>query len=210
MSGYTPKLVTGVWVGFDQPRTILPNGFAADIAVPIWAKFMKAATTGDKPEWFTPPTGITTATVCRMSGKLATEGCQTVDVVNEQGQLERRSMVYTEYFERGTEPTTYCELHPTRNAFDKIAVLLGAEQKPPTPRVENTGLPPTPPTNSVAGTAGSSSAGPIVEPPAPKKKRGFWSKVFGIGKDDEGDAKGEKVDKSKDEKDKVDKKKGGG
>ena len=32
--GYTPKLVTGVWVGFDQPRTILPNGFAADVAVP--------------------------------------------------------------------------------------------------------------------------------------------------------------------------------
>src|SRR3954464_4308662 len=26
--GYTPKLVTGVWVGFDEPRTILPNGFA--------------------------------------------------------------------------------------------------------------------------------------------------------------------------------------
>ena len=25
--GYTPKLVTGVWVGFDQPRTILPNGY---------------------------------------------------------------------------------------------------------------------------------------------------------------------------------------
>jgi 1A family penicillin-binding protein len=45
--GFTPKLATGVWVGFDQPRTILPNGFAADIAVPAWAKFMKAATQRD-------------------------------------------------------------------------------------------------------------------------------------------------------------------
>ena len=35
--GYTPKLVTGVWVGFDQPRTILPNGYASDVAVPLWA-----------------------------------------------------------------------------------------------------------------------------------------------------------------------------
>ena len=25
--GYTPRLVAGVWVGFDQPKTILPNGF---------------------------------------------------------------------------------------------------------------------------------------------------------------------------------------
>jgi membrane carboxypeptidase/penicillin-binding protein len=36
--------VAGVWVGFDQPRTILPDGFAADVAVPLWASFMKAAT----------------------------------------------------------------------------------------------------------------------------------------------------------------------
>src|SRR5438132_9643593 len=47
--GFTPKLVTGVWVGFDQPRTILPNGFAADIAVPLWAAFMKSATRGATP-----------------------------------------------------------------------------------------------------------------------------------------------------------------
>jgi 1A family penicillin-binding protein len=197
--GYTPKVVAGVWVGFDQPRTILPNGFAADIAVPIWAKFMKTATSGDKPEWFTPPAGITTATVCRVSGKLATEGCQSVDVVDEQGQLERRSMVYTEYFDRGTEPTTYCDLHPTRNAFDKIAVLLGAEQKPAPPRIENTGLPPSP---SAAPTATAGSAPtPIVNPPTPKKKRGFWSKVFGIGKDD---------DKKDDDNDKGPRKKSGG
>ena len=73
--GYTPRLVAGVWVGFDQPKTILPNGFAAQIAVPLWTTFMKAATRDDKPEWFTPPAGVTTATVCRLSGKLASEGC---------------------------------------------------------------------------------------------------------------------------------------
>ena len=59
--GFTPKLVTGVWVGFDQPQTILPNGFAGDVAVPVWATFMKVATRGDKPEWLTPPPGVTTA-----------------------------------------------------------------------------------------------------------------------------------------------------
>ncbi len=65
-----------MWVGFDQPRTILPNGFAADVAVPLWANFMKVATRGDKPEWLTPPAGVTSATVCRVSGKLATDDCQ--------------------------------------------------------------------------------------------------------------------------------------
>src|SRR5206468_129993 len=106
--GFTPKLVAGVWVGFDQPRTILPNGFAADIAVPAWAAFMKAATKDDKPEWFTPPPGITTANVCRLSGKLAGEGCQDVDVVARDGTLERRSTIYTEHFVRGTEPNMAC------------------------------------------------------------------------------------------------------
>ena len=42
--GFTPKLVAGVWVGFDKPRTILKNAFAGQLAVPMWARFMKAAT----------------------------------------------------------------------------------------------------------------------------------------------------------------------
>ena len=58
--GFTPKLVTGVWVGFDQPRTILPNGYAADVAVPFWTTFMKAATEDDAPEWFKTPPDVTT------------------------------------------------------------------------------------------------------------------------------------------------------
>src|SRR5260221_862306 len=99
--GFTPKLATGVWVGFDQPHTILPNGFAAEVAVPAWAKFMKTATKGDAPEWLTPPTSLTTATVCRLSGKLATDGCNDVEVVNKNGDIEHRSMIYTEYFARG-------------------------------------------------------------------------------------------------------------
>jgi penicillin-binding protein 1A len=181
--GYTPKLVTGVWVGFDQPRTILPNGFAADVAVPVWAKFMKVATKGDKPEWFIPPSGVTTANVCRLSGKLATEGCQDVEVVAKDGQLERRSMIYTEYFDRGTEPTSYCDLHPTKGIAGKLAGLFGGgEDKPAPPHLEDTGVAP-----AVAATSGEQ---PRVEnPPQPpqKKKRGFWSKVFGIGKSDESD-----------------------
>src|SRR5262249_8555009 len=64
--GFTPAMAAGVWVGFDEPRTILPNGFAAEVAVPAWAKFMKAATQSDSPDWLVPPPGITTASICRL------------------------------------------------------------------------------------------------------------------------------------------------
>ena len=55
--GFTPRLVTGVWIGFDQPQTIMANGYAAEVAVPLWAGFMSAATAGDKPEWYKAPRG---------------------------------------------------------------------------------------------------------------------------------------------------------
>jgi penicillin-binding protein 1A len=181
--GYTPNLVTGVWVGFDQPHTILPNGFAGDVAVPMWASFMKSATKGDKPEWFSPPAGIVTANVCRLSGKLAGDGCDNVEVTDKDGRLVKRSMVYTEYFVRGTEPTTTCLLHSTHSFFGTIASVFKADEKPAPPRLEDTGIPPQ--------TAATSGAAPEPPPPAPptaeqpKKKRGFWSRVFGVGKNDD-------------------------
>jgi penicillin-binding protein 1A len=189
--GYTPKLVTGVWVGFDEPRTILPNGFAADVAVPVWAKFMKVATRDDKPEWINAPPGVTTATVCRLSGLLASEGCQDVEVEARDGHLERRSMVYTEYFARGTEPTTYCDLHPTRGIVAKVAGLFGAEQDKPTPpRVDDPVVAPV-----ATATSGVTPPPTVENPPEPpKKKRGFWSRMFGIGKDDKDSKHDERQD----------------
>jgi penicillin-binding protein 1A len=55
--GFTPSLVTGVWVGYDQPQTIRRNGYAAEIAVPMWTRYMKVATKGQKPAWFGQPRG---------------------------------------------------------------------------------------------------------------------------------------------------------
>jgi membrane carboxypeptidase/penicillin-binding protein len=175
--GFTPKLVAGVWVGFDQPRTIIPGGFAAEVAVPAWAKFMKAATRNDKPEWLTAPANITTAKVCRLSGLLATDGCQDVEVVANDGQLERRSMVYSEYFARGTEPTTFCDQHPTRGLMTKIAGFFGGnDDRPAPPRVEDTRAVPPP---SATATTGAQTDAEVAPPAPPQKKRGFWSRVFG-------------------------------
>jgi penicillin-binding protein 1A len=183
--GFTPRLVAGVWVGLDQPKTILPNGFAADVAVPLWARFMKAATAKDRAEWLALPSGVTTATVCRLSGRLATKGCEHVDVQNPDGSVETRSMVYTEYFARGTQPIESCDLHGTRRLFGTLVSLFRAPERPI--RLEDAGLPAEPP--AAAAAAGSTEVVTADEPPAPevrppeKKKRGFWSKLFGLGGD---------------------------
>ncbi len=58
--GFTPNLVTGVWVGYDQPQTIRRHGYAAELAVPMWTRFMKAATKGEKATWVLRPRGAST------------------------------------------------------------------------------------------------------------------------------------------------------
>ena len=189
--GFTPKLVTGVWVGFDQPHTILPNGFAGDVAVPMWAKFMKAATANDKPEWFQAPSGVTTASVCRLSGKLATEGCAGRRGRRQGRRARSGSMVYTEYFARGTEPTTYCELHPTHGILGTIAGIFGDAGQPAPPRVEDTGR--RRPTPARPRRRWRSSTGGDVERVEARRRRrrrrsaASGRRLFGRGKADNRD-----------------------
>jgi penicillin-binding protein 1A len=48
--GYTPQLVTAVWVGHPKEKTIYINGaraFGGTVAAPIWAQFMRAALAGE-------------------------------------------------------------------------------------------------------------------------------------------------------------------
>jgi penicillin-binding protein 1A len=109
--GYTPRRVTGVWIGFDQPKTIVDNGYGGELAVPIWAAFMKTATRGDRPDWFDRPPDVLSANVCRVSGRLANVGCDSVVTVSDDGLVEARSQIYTEYFVKGTEPKALCPIH---------------------------------------------------------------------------------------------------
>jgi penicillin-binding protein 1A len=81
--GFTPHLAAGVWVGFDRPQEIMRRGFASVVAVPAWAGFMKAATTGNKPEWIEVPAGISHIRRCRESGGLATEYCELTGAVDD-------------------------------------------------------------------------------------------------------------------------------
>ena len=46
--GYTPRLVTGVWVGHDQKRSLGRGETGGRAAAPIWLDFMTAATQNDQ------------------------------------------------------------------------------------------------------------------------------------------------------------------
>ncbi len=96
--GFTPRLAAGVWVGFDRPQPIMRRGFASVVAVPAWAGFMKAATTGNTPDWIQVPSGIAHIRRCRESGGLATESCAL------------HGEVYNDYVAIGRGPAI-CALH---------------------------------------------------------------------------------------------------
>jgi penicillin-binding protein 1A len=59
--GFTPDMVTIVWVGFDQPATLGNNAYGAEIAAPIWRDYMLAAMKGRPVLSFVPPPDVTLA-----------------------------------------------------------------------------------------------------------------------------------------------------
>src|SRR6185436_14699299 len=127
------------------------NGYAADLAVPIWGAFMKTATRADKPDWFERPANVVGVNVCRVSGKLPNSGCGGVVNVNDDGSFETKSMIYTDYFVKGTQPTTICPLHQSN------AIIVGDAAAAPVP-------PGMPHPQGALGTAGTAGLA-IPEPP---------------------------------------------
>lgn len=77
--GYTPDLVTGVWVG-NADYTPMTGTSGLSGAAPIWSQFMEYAVpylTNGAPTPFTPPNGIIQKVVCRLSGTEPSNFCQS-------------------------------------------------------------------------------------------------------------------------------------
>jgi penicillin-binding protein 1A len=56
--GYTPSLLAGVWVGFDDKTSLGQNETGARAALPIWISFMSRALRNTPVETFRAPQGI--------------------------------------------------------------------------------------------------------------------------------------------------------
>jgi 1A family penicillin-binding protein len=92
--GYTPNLVAGVWVGYDDHRSIGPKETGARAALPIWLAFMKKANAERDAEDFSVPEGLIFKQVDPKTGLLSTDNC---------------SSSIREAFLPGTEPRRYCD-----------------------------------------------------------------------------------------------------
>jgi penicillin-binding protein 1B len=92
--GFTPELLTVVWVGLDDNQPLGLSGSQA--ALPMWTQFMTRALSGHPNRPFEEPEGIAWAEIDRDTGKLAGPACP---------RLMR------EAFLAGTEPVDPCELH---------------------------------------------------------------------------------------------------
>jgi 1A family penicillin-binding protein len=183
--GYTPDLVAGVWVGFDRPRTIVPGGYASELAVPIWGTFMRDATAGSKGRPFNRPQGLVGVEVCQDSGLLPVGACRHARRVTRDGETREASAVGYEYFRRGTEPTETCPVHDyswfgsVRTAmFDPSdfpsSSTIGVLLKPAPRRTVTSDEP-----RQIAETARVADPEKQIEPPRERARKGFWSRVFG-------------------------------
>jgi penicillin-binding protein 1A len=98
--GYTPELVTGIWVGYDiQQRILEHNAGGGRIVAPAWTAFMRDVydRRPAPPDWVRPDS-LVTREVDWSTGYLATPFCP-------------QDVRHWDWFYPGTEPTQVCPVH---------------------------------------------------------------------------------------------------
>jgi len=103
--GYSSELAVGVWVGFDERKSLGPRETGAVAALPIWTRFMQRAYENGATHEFPVPAGLTVLAVDKHTGLKANREAGCTDVISEA-------------FVAGTEPTRYCTArHHALDAF---------------------------------------------------------------------------------------------
>jgi penicillin-binding protein 1B len=169
-AGFTSNLVCVIWIGFDDNRDL---GFAGgQTAAPIWADFMKKATTlpgyRDAHD-FAMPEGVQSVLIDPDSLELATPNCPTT-----------REEVYV----GGSAPTQFCELHGGHNPVTAtgswLSHIFGGGGEPKPPQTGPDGQPiVTPGQSGQPGTLPEDGKGDTSAQPGEKKKNPL-QKIFGI------------------------------
>lgn len=94
--GYTPQLITGIWVGYDKPRPGGKGFTGGVVAAPVWERFMRTALASKPVVDFPVPDTVVSVSIDPTTGFLARSGCP-----------EKRD----EFYIVGTEPTEPCPEH---------------------------------------------------------------------------------------------------
>jgi penicillin-binding protein 1A len=88
--GFTPDLVVGVFVGFDQPKSLGEDEQGASVALPVFVQFMEAALKDQPATPFRVPPGVRLVRVDAETGLLPSSGTE---------------VAILEAYMPGTEPT---------------------------------------------------------------------------------------------------------
>ncbi|BEH91769.1 MAG: PBP1A family penicillin-binding protein [Turicibacter sp.] len=95
MIGYTPELLTTVWTGYDQGRTL--DGVEVNhYAKNIWSEVMENSLKNTQTEWFEKPKNVVAVKIDPTTGYLASEECKNK---------------VTLYYEKNNVPSISCEDH---------------------------------------------------------------------------------------------------
>ena len=97
--------MTGVWVGFDQERTLGAGEAGAKTALPIWLEYMKTAHKTLPILDFPTPNNIVFANIDNQTGKLASS---------------TSTKIVRQAFLRGTEPKTLNDSTNSKSDADLI------------------------------------------------------------------------------------------
>ncbi|HVS00418.1 MAG TPA: transglycosylase domain-containing protein, partial [Thermoanaerobaculia bacterium] len=107
--GYTPDLVAGVWIGFDQPRPIVEDATGGRLAAPLWGRLVERVyERRPRPKSWEMPSQVTKHAVDPATGLLLEDGCAPL-----------HGEPYQELFITGREPAAFCpgKEPPPRNGF---------------------------------------------------------------------------------------------
>ncbi len=139
--GFTPDLVTGVWIGFDQPRRIKSNAQGGVLAAPAWTAMMREVyERRTAPSAWPRPDGLTALDIDKTTGYKATPFCP-------------KDVHYIESFIPGTEPTAFCPIH---SPFGSVGGVMGGSPAPP-PGAPSATAPAAP--TAQQGTPGTAPSG---------------------------------------------------
>jgi len=104
--GYTPYYVAGIWLGFDQPKTMQED---RGYHLILWKKIMQEIHAKLNFKNFTQPEDIIRLDICKTTGLLATDACKS------------HGTSYSEIFILNTQPKTFCSQHEIYKASQIIS-----------------------------------------------------------------------------------------